>query len=147
VFIFNVIIYMNFSKTRPDLVEPKIELIVQDATGAKINQNTFSENVSKSLQYFYDNYFKKYLLFLILIIVLILFLLYRYYKNKELKRVREISENKNKEKIKTFEAKEQEQMTKHIYEILKQNRLRELYKTDKYSKPESKSIPKKNYNY
>lgn len=111
---------MNFSKTMPDLVEPEVDIMVQNITQAKINHSTFSENVCGSLQSFYENYFKKYFFFLLLIIIIILFLLYRYYKNKELKK-NKLMDNKaliNKSDKKT--ASEQDQMTQRIYEILKQ---------------------------
>lgn len=105
---------MNFSKTKPDLIESNVDIMVQDATGAKINQPTFSENVCGSLHYWYDNYFKKYFLILLLLVIVILYLLYRYYKNKELKR--------NKIVMSTQPMDNQDQMSKQIYELLKQKR-------------------------
>lgn len=116
---------MNFSKTMPDLVEPQVDIMVQNITQAKINHSTFSENICGSLQNFYDNYFKKYFFFLLLITIVILFLLYRYYKNKELKKFKQaenikgLSLNKTSNEIQT----EQDRMAREIYEILKQKKV------------------------
>jgi len=101
---------MNFSKTKPDLVVPSMENIVQDVTGAKINHNTFSENICSSLQHIYDDYLKKYFFFIFLIIVAVTFLLYRYYQTKY-----------NKEKIKKNIDK-QDQIANEIRQLLIENK-------------------------
>lgn len=115
---------MNFSKTKPDLIESTHDAVVPEATNTKINQPTFSENICGSLQSFYDNYFKRYAFFLILIIIGILFLLYRYYKNKEIKRQKEIMQKKLSfaESTDLPLNSQQDQMTRHIYELLKENK-------------------------
>lgn len=106
---------MNFSKTKPDLIGSDVEIMVQNATGAKINQPTFSDNVCSSLHYWYENYFKKYFLIVLILVMIILFLLYRYYKNREAKRnklIQPLTQSNN----------DQDQMSKQIYELLKQKR-------------------------
>jgi len=106
---------MNFSKTKPDLIESSHNAVINEIANAKINQPTFSENICSSIKSFYDNYFKRYAFLLILIIIGILFLLYRYYKNKEIKRQKEINQ-KN-----LSLNSQQDQMTQRIYELLKKN--------------------------
>jgi len=114
---------MNFSKTKPDLIEGNTVVVLQEVTGAKIDKKTFSENICNSLQGFYDDYFKKYFFFLLLIIILILFLLYRYYKNKELKKEKQIimSDNNNYSSPSQINSK-QDELTKEIYRILKEKK-------------------------
>lgn len=107
---------MNFSKTKPDLIENKVVVALQEEAGAMINKKTFSENVCTSLQGFYDDYFKKYFFFILLIIILILFLLYRYYKNKEFKRERELILTNL---VIPSTNQSQDELTREIHRILK----------------------------
>lgn len=113
---------MNFSKTKPDLIEGNTAIVLKEVTGAKIDKKTFSENICNSLQGFYDNYFKKYFFFLLLLIILILFLLYRYYKNKELKKEKEIIKSTETYSSLTNPDPSRDELTKEIYRILKEKK-------------------------
>lgn len=72
-----------FSKTKPNLIDPKMKKTVYKIIKKNPLNYTISEKISEMMNKFYKSYIKQNLFFILVILAIVIFLVYRYYKKKE----------------------------------------------------------------
>ena len=74
-----------YSKSRPNLIVPKMDKAMHRIMEENVNHETISEKISTMMMKFYESYIRPNKFIVLTIIIITVFLLYRYYdkKNKE----------------------------------------------------------------